>query len=234
MEIQLDGPGQYEKYREDDTVLYMAKQGPILDEYMDLAERLRPKNILELGVFRGGSAVFFHRLFTPDRLVGIEREDRPPPRLQAYMETEGADVMKVYYGVDQGDAAAVDRIVRENFPHGIDLVVDDASHWYEPTKASFEAVFPYLRPGGLFALEDWDWAQTPGMQEPGALWSDRAALTNLLLEIVIAHGHPAALFEEVVFRRSVVYVRRGRGAVTPGEFRLDDFLLTRGKPLAKL
>ena len=37
----------------------------------------------------------------------------------------------------------------------IDLVIDDASHLYVETKASFEELFPRLRPGGLFIIEDW-------------------------------------------------------------------------------
>ena len=37
----------------------------------------------------------------------------------------------------------------------LDLVIDDASHLYGPTMASFEVLFPRLRPGGLYVIEDW-------------------------------------------------------------------------------
>jgi hypothetical protein len=40
----------------------------------------------------------------------------------------------------------------------MNLVVDDASHTYEDTKASFETLFPLLQPGGIYAIEDWSWA----------------------------------------------------------------------------
>jgi hypothetical protein len=39
----------------------------------------------------------------------------------------------------------------------LDLVIDDASHRLRETISSFEVLFPLLRPGGLFLLEDWDW-----------------------------------------------------------------------------
>jgi hypothetical protein len=50
----------------------------------------------------------------------------------------------------------------EQFDGGpLDLVVDDCSHLYEPTRASFNELFPRLRPGGAYVIEDWVWAHTP-------------------------------------------------------------------------
>jgi hypothetical protein len=37
----------------------------------------------------------------------------------------------------------------------LDLVIDDASHLYGPSLATFETLFPALREGGLYVLEDW-------------------------------------------------------------------------------
>ena len=37
----------------------------------------------------------------------------------------------------------------------IDLVIDDASHRLAETRSSFESLFPHVRPGGLFIIEDW-------------------------------------------------------------------------------
>ena len=36
-------------------------------------------------------------------------------------------------------------------------MIDDASHLYEPSLASFETLFPLLRPGGTYIIEDWKW-----------------------------------------------------------------------------
>ena len=38
----------------------------------------------------------------------------------------------------------------------LDLVIDDASHYYVETRAAFDTVFgSYLKPGGKYVIEDW-------------------------------------------------------------------------------
>ena len=55
-------------------------------------------------------------------------------------------------------AGALASIVAKEFEgEPIDLVIDDASHLLEPTRASFEVLFPRLRTDGLFVIEDWAW-----------------------------------------------------------------------------
>jgi hypothetical protein len=46
----------------------------------------------------------------------------------------------------------IDQAIQDS---ALDLVVDDASHLLAPSTATFEMLFPRLRPGGLFLLEDW-------------------------------------------------------------------------------
>ena len=67
------------------------------------------------------------------------------------------------------------------------MVFDDASQWYAETKASFNAIFPFLRSGGYYIIEDWGWAHWPGdrWQKDGGIWSDRPALSNLIIELVM-------------------------------------------------
>ena len=60
------------------------------------------------------------------------------------------------FGVDQGNRAQMLEIMDREFGDApLDLVVDDASHLYEETKASLEVLLPRVRPGGLFIIEDW-------------------------------------------------------------------------------
>ncbi len=54
-------------------------------------------------------------------------------------------------------------IVHEDLEGHLDLVIDDASHMYEQTKRSFEILFPLLRPGGLYIIEDWSWGCWPSL-----------------------------------------------------------------------
>ena len=60
------------------------------------------------------------------------------------------------FGLDQGDRFALSSFVDSHRPGiGFDLIIDDASHMLGPTKTSFEVLFPRLRPGGLYFVEDW-------------------------------------------------------------------------------
>ena len=48
-------------------------------------------------------------------------------------------------------------IVEQEFGGALDMVMDDASHIYEPTLASFQILFTLLPEGGLYIIEDWAW-----------------------------------------------------------------------------
>jgi hypothetical protein len=158
----------------------MFKGETFLDAYADLAERFRPRRILEIGVYRGGGTVFLDRYFKPEMLVAVEYSPDRLPKLDRYVESRSLSRMSVYHGVDQKDVPHLTSILDRHFEDGLDLVVDDASHWYEETKASFETVMPYLRPGGWYVIEDWPWAHAAPWQERGNLWEDKPALSNLI------------------------------------------------------
>jgi predicted O-methyltransferase YrrM len=119
------------------------------------------KHIVEIGIWDGGSTAFWNELFQPNKLVALDFLSRgDSPYFRRYVASRRLQHrVKTYWGVDQADALTVRRIVRTEFgSEPLDLVIDDASHLYEQTKASFETLFPLLRPGGLYIIEDWDWA----------------------------------------------------------------------------
>jgi hypothetical protein len=96
-----------------------------------------------------------------------------------------ADRLKTYWGIDQADRQALCEIVGREFDGALDLVIDDASHAYEPTRASFETLFPYLRPGGFYIIEDWAWSYR---EEPPSGLKDAEPLLRLVQEAVDALG----------------------------------------------
>ena len=116
------------------------------------------RNVVELGIHRGGSAIFLDRLLRPRRLVAVDIAREPAPALTHYVETHNRiEALRAHYGVDQADKSRLSALLDDAFgEEQIDLVIDDASHFYTPTIASFEAIFPRLRPGGLYVVEDWD------------------------------------------------------------------------------
>lgn len=133
------------------------KTPDLVQQYLDLVAAEAPRRIVELGVKDGGSAALLALLARPEVLLAIDLAPTVPALLRdlAGAGRTGGRVA-TEFGLDQGDrgglAAAVDRHLPE---HGIDLVVDDASHILGPTRTSFEVLFPRLRPGGLYIVEDW-------------------------------------------------------------------------------
>jgi predicted O-methyltransferase YrrM len=118
-------------------------------------------NVVELGVAQGGGTALTLLFGRPRRLVSIEYDPHPVAGLAGLVERLGmSDRVHTYYGVDQADRPRVEDIVGRAFgDEPLDLVIDDASHLLAETTASFETLFPRLRPGGQYLIEDWAWRQ---------------------------------------------------------------------------
>jgi hypothetical protein len=134
-----------------DDLLLMYKSIGYVQTYARIKAELQPSaaNILEVGVARGGSTAFLHRFFDAERVVGIEIKPDPPIPLERY-RASARDAIRMHYGVSQADCEAVTKIIEAEFPTGIALMIDDASHAYAASKATFETVFPYLRTGAVY------------------------------------------------------------------------------------
>ena len=136
--------------------LYLLKWPELVHRYLDLADELRGGRIVELGVFEGGSTVFLAELLRPRSLVAVDLAPDPPPLLVRHLERSGdTERIHPHFGVDQADRAALRRILADDVDGPLDAVVDDASHLLGPTMHSFEVLFPLLRPGGWYVIEDW-------------------------------------------------------------------------------
>jgi hypothetical protein len=110
-------------------------------------------------------------------------------------------------------------------------VIDDASHEYGLSRASFEIVFPRLRTGGLYVIEDWQWAHIDGpAYQSGGRFAGKPALSNLIFELMIAYGGNPDLFWNIVVRDWFVAIQKGSRQLAPG-FRLDDLMRMRGATL---
>jgi predicted O-methyltransferase YrrM len=135
------------------------KQPALVEATAELLREFEGGNIVELGISQGGSTALAALLANPRKLVAVELSDDPIVELQDLLDQTGsADRVHTYYGVDQADRTRLTEILDDEFgDEPIDLVIDDASHLLEPTRASFEVLFPRLRPGGLFVIEDWNW-----------------------------------------------------------------------------
>lgn len=194
--------------------------------------RLGVRRMVEAGIWGGGSVAYWNRVLRPVTQLAFDLYDRQIEPLEGFSaNTPG---LTIRYGLDQGDGAALRAAVAEVFDgEPIDLVIDDASHLYEPSRVMFETLFPLLRPGGLYVIEDWAWSHNPSFDEQvdyGGYFAGRAGLSNLVAELVIAAGSRDGLIESVLVESSSTSVVR-RDSET-SEFRLADWVSVRGAPFA--
>lgn len=134
----------------------------------------------------------------------------------------------MYYARSQ-DKQGTLMAAHENFPNGIDLVVDDASHLYEQSKATFAMLFPLVKVGGEYILEDWAWSHRKRAQGPQATWHDKTSLTTLVFELTVLACTTSAV-ASVLVKNGLVSVRRGPGRLPPEAFDLAPYLRDRAFP----
>jgi SAM-dependent methyltransferase len=232
VKIYIDVGDNVERLGRRDDVLLMQKSPPYLEVYKTLRGQF--SNVLELGVYRGGSASFIHQLFRPKKLVCVDISP-PVPGLDRYIERYGQGSIKSYYGVDQGDKEGLANIIEREFDGQIDLIVDDASHFYLESKSSFEATFPFLRHEGIYLLEDWAWSHAPDAGRPDHYAFDRGALTSLLFELLVAQGsNPPSFIEESYILHFVAKFRKGGIKLPKRGFQLENYMQLRGRAMSLL
>ena len=213
---------------------WLFKVQPLIDRYVAIVHELRPRRIFELGIFQGGSTAFLNELARPDRLVAIDLKPPKGTALRDYLAGGvPAEFVHTHDGVDQADRRRLAEIVEEEFgDEPLDFVVDDCSHLYEPTRASFNELFPRLRPGGAYVIEDWPWAHSRlGEKNPDGIWPDEVPLTRLAFEFVLAVPSAPGVISEVRVDQWAVEVWRGDAEVDTDNFDISACFTTRGRSL---
>ena len=103
--------------------------GPI--RYQDL-------NIVEIGVWEGASLRMWRDYFPNAKIVGVDKHDRG-------IQVEGVDIV-----ICSQDNPSLSDLL----PGRLDIVIDDASHINALTITTFKNIFPHVKPGGLYIIED--------------------------------------------------------------------------------
>lgn len=203
-----------------------------------LAElRREPKRIVDVGVFKGGSVVLLNEVFAPDALLALELNPLDKPPLQRYLASRGRGRVTFLRGIDQANRKAVHAACDRAFGDApIDLVIDDASHWYPQTLATFTALFPRLAPGGLYVIEDWGWAHWPGLhwqvEFGGAYFADKLPVSNLIVDLALLSAALPDAFPRIAFDSVSIYVERGAGEIAR-DFDVGALVHNRGQPLPR-
>ncbi|MEO8485112.1 MAG: class I SAM-dependent methyltransferase [Betaproteobacteria bacterium] len=199
--------------------------------------RRAPACIVDVGVYKGGSVVLLNEVFRPDALLALELNPRDQPPLRRYVARHGHGRVAIRNGTDQANRPAVHAAVDTVFgARPLDLVIDDASHWYPQTLATFTALFPRLAPGGLYVIEDWGWAHWPGAhwqaEFGGDYFANQLPLSNLIIDLMLLAAARPDVFPRVVFDSVSIYVARGEGEIAR-DFDLASIVLNRGQQLPR-
>ncbi|NLV55363.1 MAG: class I SAM-dependent methyltransferase [Acidimicrobiales bacterium] len=247
--IEVDGVtfrcGYEERSTADDFVI--VKVPAHVAALREMARAHRGAAIVELGIAEGGSTALLALEAAPRRLVAVDLEAERLEALDRFIADRGlGGSVSAHYGVDQADRAQLGSLVDGQLDGApIDLVIDDASHQLDPTRTSFEVLFPRLRPGGLYAIEDWSAdhtfrdavvasfreasdeqkaelaaALTKAASDPAPA-APKRPLTDLAVELVLARAtFESQIVAEVIVSEFWLMARRG-----PAELPRDGWTL---------
>ena len=126
-----------------DHIAYGSTYLNIYDRYL-APIRNSPINLLEIGVRDGCSHRMWREYFPNGTIFGIDIDPR--------CKQTQSDRIRIFIG-SQSDPNIVDQATKSANGE-FDVILDDGSHVNSLTIASFELLYPKLKPGGLYIIED--------------------------------------------------------------------------------
>jgi methyltransferase family protein len=116
-----------------------------LEFYETFFDPLRnlPLTLLEIGVLQGASLKTWEEYFPKAKIVGVDIV--PETRRHA-----GGRV-----SIELADQSNIEDLTRLSLKHGpFDIVIEDGSHMWEHQITSLRTLFPFVKNGGLYIVED--------------------------------------------------------------------------------
>lgn len=225
----------------------LLKTEEMLDRYRSISDHIRGGRVVELGIAHGGSTAWLALVLEPELLVAVDIAERRVAALDELIADRGLDHVRPYYGIDQSDRRTLIDLVRGQLDGApIDVVIDDASHLLMPTRASFESLFPLVRPGGLYVIEDWEVqnraadafvasrpkptdyedeyvaAVVAEMQRQREFHPENEPVSRLVIELTLAQATWGTAIDGFSVDRHWIAVRRGTADLDPETFRLRE------------
>jgi Methyltransferase domain len=164
----LDEIAHREKNPELWTDKKSATPGFICHDYLRFYEREfskwrdEPIHLLEIGVNKGASIKIWLEYFTKATIYGVD--------ILPFKNEAGADLssgrFKFFQG-DQSDEQLWNRLSCEGHWTALDIVIDDGCHFSGPIVTAFEGLWPRVKRGGYYIVEDLGEALNPASHTPG-------------------------------------------------------------------
>lgn len=113
--------------------------------YDEIFSSLRdePIRLFEIGIDQGRSLELWSRYFTKAEIFAMDVLDR-------------SNLVRERIKIFQGDQAKREDLLRVMKEAGgtFDVIIDDGGHYMEQQQVSLGTLFPFLKPGGLYVIED--------------------------------------------------------------------------------
>ena len=165
--------------------------------YFELLRDL-PIKVLEIGVQSGASLRMWKQYFPKAQICGIDYYD---------VDVMEEDRIKVIRG-EQKDKDVMEKVLL----HGpFDIIIDDGSHKNPDIMASFDYLFPRMKPGGIYVIEDTTctyWGATHNVGENTTM----AKMKQLLDDV--NGGGKTGIGDIKKDPKDPVYKERGHGKMT--------------------
>lgn len=218
----------YKDHKTTKEEVVVLKTAEILRSYDPIFAAAPNKNFLEVGIFEGGSTLYF-ALAHPEFKISAIDIRKPDEAVLRHIHDLGlTDRVKIHYETSQSDEDALKKIIREDFGGGeLGLICDDASHVYSLSRRTFELTFGKLAAGGQYCLEDWAWSHWKGNASPDV------ALSNLVFEMIALLPSTRPLIDSIEILPNYVRLVRGIGKISRN-VDMDAMMNLRGKKFTLL
>jgi len=150
------------KTLEEISLNYKSDKGSIYHGYLEIYEKYFTKhrtnlqNFLEIGLWEGESIRMWREYFTTGNLVGADILDL------SHVQLPNTQI-KI---CDQSDRNQLQQLIDDTFDT-FDVIIDDGGHWQYQQQITLGFLFPYLKSGGTFVIEDLHTAGNPAYTRPG-------------------------------------------------------------------
>ncbi|UNE35691.1 class I SAM-dependent methyltransferase [Vermiphilus pyriformis] len=174
-------------------VKYNTDKSSIHHNYLDIYERYlnhlkdQPITFLEIGFLQGSSARMWDEYFSNGKLHFMDYD----PGIYNY--AHGLSDRSTLHIVDQGKRTDLENFIKKTDTQ-FDVILDDGGHRMEQQILSFEMLFPRIKPGGMYIVEDLHtsyWSDWSGYEFAKNTCNNKIAI-NYLLNLVHDVNHVGA------------------------------------------
>tara|TARA_Y100000310_G_scaffold109405_1_gene107858 strand:+ start:8780 stop:9439 length:660 start_codon:yes stop_codon:yes gene_type:complete len=122
------------------------------EEYEKVFDSVANKetSLFEIGVLSGSSLRMWAEYFINGKIYGMDLFHRDD---HMHIQEQLASTGIITFKGSQRKREDLYHIM-ENIGHKLDIIIDDGSHWNDDIRISLGTLFPYLKSGGHYIIED--------------------------------------------------------------------------------